>query len=48
MDVNIPVFSASSEVKETIIKQINIANENHEDTFYYDDNDNELDGTELI
>ena len=48
MDVNIPVFSALSAAKKTIINQINIANENHEDAIYYDDNGYELDGAELI
>jgi len=48
IDVDIPVFSASSVAKETIIKQINIVNENQEDAIYYDDSGNELDGTELI
>lgn len=53
MDVYIPVFSASSVAKETIIKQISISNENDEDAVYYTVDEEtgeivELDGTGLI
>lgn len=48
LDYDIPVFSSSTTARETIIKQINLANSNDEDAIYYDDEGNELDGTAMV